>query len=257
MLWSLLQGSERSARHHGGRRAVVVVVIGTEDPTAWERLWPLLVTAALSLLVLAVVQLAVVPRLEVRKRREQRWEGDLMLLGEFLTFDYQQALDDYVSALRYGAMLAEVGPGELRPDHERDAWSRYHEMRRAAVDPYGRACSRLDWLAERVSALDRLHPRLWSVWTGCVQVNFALNSVDPRFRVDQDTLATPDEIDAAAQKGRQHLKAVVDDIKFLADRKPPTQASWLRRRARDRWRTLNKTRSQRGRAKTSPKDGNL
>ena len=243
-----------STRHHGCRRAVVAVMTGTEDLTAWARLWPLLVTAGLSLLVLAVVQLVVVPRLEVRKRREQRWEGDVILLGEFLTFDYQRAFDDYVRALRYGAMLAELGPGELPPEHERDAWIKYHEMRRIAVDPYGRACSRLDWLADRVAAPDRPHPRLWSVWAGCVQINFALDSVDPRLRVDQDTLATTGEIDAAAQNGRKHLKDVVDHIKFLADRTPPAPPSWLRRRARDRWRSLKKTRAQRGRAKTSLKD---
>lgn len=229
-------------------------MIGVEDLTAWERLWPLLVTAALSLLVLAVVQLVVIPRLEVRKRREQRSESDVIILGEFLTFDYQQALDDYVHALRYGAMLAELDPGALRREHERDAWSNYHEMRRAAVDPYGRACSRLDWLAERVAAPDRLHPRLWRVWTGCVQTNFALNGVDPRYRVDQDTLATPDEIDAAVQNGRQHLKAVVEHIKLLSDRKPPAPPSWLRRKVRDRWRSIKKTRAERGQGEPRPID---
>ena len=228
---------------------------GVEDPTAWERLWPLLVTAALSLLVLAVVQLVVIPRLEVRKRREQRWESDVLVLGEFLTFDYQRALDDYVRALRYGAIIAELGQGALRQDHERDAWSRYHEMRRAAVDPYGRACSRLDWLADRVVALDRLHPRLWRVWTGCVQANYALNDVDPRYRVDQQSLATPDEIDAAADEGRKQLKAVVEHLKFLSAHKPPAPPSWLRGRVRNRWRNLKKARAERGRTSRRLADG--
>lgn len=224
---------------------------GMNDPTAWERLWPLLVTAGLSLIVLAVVQLVIVPRLELRKRREQRWETDLLALGEFLTFEYQQALDEYVKALQLGAMLSEIGPGGLRQDHERDAWVGYHDMRRAAVDPYGRACSRLDWLAERVASLDRAHPRLWRLWTACVQANLALDSVDPRYRMDADSLASSEAVGDAAREARRHVKLAVEQVKYLAGQQPPSPPSRPRQFLRNAWRRFRNRRKNRSSARGS------
>jgi hypothetical protein len=56
----------------------------------------LLVGAGLALISQTRVQLSVVPRVEARKRREDRWERDVLLLGELLTSE----LPDRASAAR-------------------------------------------------------------------------------------------------------------------------------------------------------------
>lgn len=49
------------------------------------QLTSLLIGAALTLLTQLTVQLYVIPRVEARKRREDRWENDVLALGELLT----------------------------------------------------------------------------------------------------------------------------------------------------------------------------
>jgi hypothetical protein len=63
------------------------------DP--WGTLWPLLLTALLTLAVTLWVQLYIVPRVETRKRRDDRLERDLLALGELLTFEQPAAANAF------------------------------------------------------------------------------------------------------------------------------------------------------------------
>src|SRR4051794_22733874 len=67
-----------------------------------DNLWPYLLTAGLTLgatlTVHLVIQFYAVPRVDTRKRQEDRWERDLLALGELLTFDYRKAADAYFHA---------------------------------------------------------------------------------------------------------------------------------------------------------------
>jgi hypothetical protein len=60
-----------------------------DSPSFWDRLWPVFLGAVFaflfSLTIALLVQLVIVPRVEARKRREERWERDVLTLGELLT----------------------------------------------------------------------------------------------------------------------------------------------------------------------------
>jgi hypothetical protein len=62
-----------------------VVHVTSSGPDWLTLLVPYLVGAATALAVQLVVQLYIVPRVETRKRREDRWERNVLELGELLT----------------------------------------------------------------------------------------------------------------------------------------------------------------------------
>lgn len=72
----------------------------------------LVIGAGLAMLAQAVVQLRVVPRVEARKRREDRWERDVLALGELLTAE----LPDRATAARreqwFLQLMNSLHPGE-------------------------------------------------------------------------------------------------------------------------------------------------
>lgn len=78
-------------------RASVLAV--AESTTSWDRLWPVLLAAALAFTAALLVQLWVVPRVEQRKRREDRWERDVRDLGEHVTFAIAETTTAYFSAM--------------------------------------------------------------------------------------------------------------------------------------------------------------
>jgi peptidoglycan biosynthesis protein MviN/MurJ (putative lipid II flippase) len=63
----------------------VVVRVISPGPGLMTLLVTFLVGAATALVVQLVIQLYVVPRVETRKRRKDRWERDVRELGELLT----------------------------------------------------------------------------------------------------------------------------------------------------------------------------
>lgn len=115
----------------------------------WDRLWPLLVTAALALSAALVVQVYVVPFVESRKRREQRWEEDVRKLGELLLFTQPKAFQAMRLVLLTAAHLAS-------PPQVADS-SRVAQLTRDNRDELRRASAELDevddqirWLTDRI-----------------------------------------------------------------------------------------------------------
>lgn len=108
----------------------------------------------------AFLQLYVIPRADARRRREDRWERDVLALGELLTHE----MPDAVSSLRYQTWWL----GTLKTDDFPDAVpERLAEARRsaaaelrAATDVVARLDLRVDWLTERIGDLAPTHPLL-------------------------------------------------------------------------------------------------
>lgn len=180
--------------------------------SVWDHLWPVLLSAAfsaaLSLVALTFVQLYIVPRVEGRKRREERWEHDVLSLGEFLSFEYEEAAATYRESLYRLTWIADAEQRREDYDPSRLAASRrrVEEERNEARDAYRRARSRLRWLVERVVrpsgqpagsllGLD-LEVRSLSIK--------GFDMVDPTFMVDPTALTA----EALKQATDEHSKTV-------------------------------------------------
>lgn len=120
---------------------------------------PLLLGALLTLLAQAVLQLRIIPRVEARKRREDRWEKDVRALGELLTGEVPEAARvAYVAAravwsTHYALHHPRVLPNKvdelnLLLHEQRDAVT---ETRQAVIDL---AHVRVGWLVRRTVAID-------------------------------------------------------------------------------------------------------
>lgn len=99
-----------------------------------------------------VLQLRVVPRAERRKRREDRWERDLLALGELLTAE----LPDRAMEARSTQLLLQVfaqlaWEGDDAEDRRADANRRQSEAAAEAVERYRSAAeTRVVWLVNRI-----------------------------------------------------------------------------------------------------------
>jgi len=115
---------------------------------------PYLVGAATTLIVQIVIQYQVVPRVDTRRRREDRWERNVLELGELLT--------NQVGGRAHEARLAQslfraISQREYGPEFDQDKVARgIAERRQTALDAT-RAFAELvrmraDWLSDRVIA---------------------------------------------------------------------------------------------------------
>lgn len=221
------------------RVAVALTPVQTsapDSPGAWDRLWPLLVTAALSLAVFWFVQLYIMPPMEVRKRREDRWERDVLDLGQLLTFDVPKAFEKVRSELSWAAMLDESTDGnarveELRRNHYAAKW--------VAISEYRDVSQRVSWLTDRVVSI---HPRSTLMRRlRLSQMGLTIEGLD-NFAVtlndDGIEVVLPEnEIRRRDEASHEALKKFIEAVKTLASGPPPrpsSRAGWLARRARQK-----------------------
>jgi len=119
-----------------------------------------MIGALIALVGTVLVQLWLVPLVDARKRREQRWEADVRALGEALLFRDAEATDAFRRALFIRATIASAAQQEDDPGermsllHESDAtgqdeWSAYRRVR-----------AQVDWLADEVKAIAPNSPAL-------------------------------------------------------------------------------------------------
>lgn len=224
----------------------------TTTLSGWDRLWPLLVTAALSLVVVLVVQIYVVPHVESRKRRDDRWENDLLRLGETLTFEVNDAASEYLSALYHLAILTRTAA-----DPDRDP-ERLHEARRQAEtrlrdarERYRKTVGRADWLADRVAAAGSGEPEIRRLTLAVAGLSVHdLSDADPTFHGDDFEL-TEEAVVAVWDMQREVSRNAINQVKVLASGRAPRRRTplghlWLRLR---RWTRLAR---QLGRKRTVP-----
>lgn len=116
---------------------------------------PYVATAAATLTVAWIVQFWITPRVESRKRREARWEADILALGEFVEFDLADARSTFMSALYGAAALADIEETTSNADRLRRAREENRTEIREAGASLRRAHSRLEWMMRKALALER------------------------------------------------------------------------------------------------------
>lgn len=196
-----------------------------ERTSAWHTLWPLLLTAALTLAATLFIQFYVVPLVETRKRREDRWERDLLTLGELLTFDYPDARSAMARAASFVQVMLDI---EVDPNS--DEWEDYRgrlsKQRRKVYDTndvYVRMNARVEWLTAQIESIAPRHQTLAAfsaarrhqvgAWAALTQAG-----VEAAFKAEGHA----GDIDALQAKERDATKAVVAEVGSLLSRQPPT-----------------------------------
>ncbi len=116
---------------------------------------PLLIGAVLTLLAQAVLQLRVVPRVEARKRREDRWERDVLALGELLTADVPPLSSTAsAAAIRHAYVRGRAFDENALPQQRATAESQFDDTYEALVAAWSafeaKAGVRVSWLSKRI-----------------------------------------------------------------------------------------------------------
>jgi len=204
----------------------LIVRVVSPGPGWLTPLLTFLVGAATALVVQWVVQLYLVPKVETRKRREDRWERNVLELGDLLTTQVAER-----------AFEVQVGQGLFRDlrqlatesglDQRKVAQSREHqaeaaeEARRAFEDLLG---TRIKWLTGRIEKIDpkareikKFHDaaQLYRARTIIVQVR------------PQDDDRTDAAFDEAWDMERAARKVLIEQVELLADAPhPPRGQGW-------------------------------
>ena len=133
-----------------------VIRIVSHAPSFLTLLVTFLVGAATTLAVQWVVQIYIVPRVETRKRREERWERDVRELGELMTARLPDLAVEAQAAQGIFGHLAEL---EAEPGQNLSAIAASRAIQvsktRAATSAFtDLADTRISWLADRIEALE-------------------------------------------------------------------------------------------------------
>jgi hypothetical protein len=183
-----------------------------------------LVGAAAALVAQWVVQIYIVPRVETRKRREER---NVLELGDLLT-----------TQLAERALAAHVGQGvfrdlrqlETEPGHDQGkiAQSREQQAEDAheATQAFGDLVStRIKWLIGRIETIDPKAPEIGKFREAAGR--YRARAVMVQVRPEGDD-RTDDAFDKAWAKERADREALTEQVELLADLPHPPHASRLR-----------------------------
>lgn len=121
----------------------------------------LAVGATLAMAAQALIQLRVVPLVEARKRRGDRWERDVLALGELLTAELPDRANDARSAQYVlQGVSADLHERGVEPDHEhrREVERELTEEANRCVKSYkALAKTRIEWLVNRIVGIAPQH----------------------------------------------------------------------------------------------------
>jgi hypothetical protein len=179
--------------------------------------------AATALVVQLVIQFWVVPKVETRKRREDRWERDVLELGQLLA--------GLLTDLANDAHAAQLVHRSVRdePSDEYDPALVKRQAREAekAVFAYGSIIStQLDWLTGRVLSISP-EARELAPFKRDVR-DYRMRAVLVRPLPDDD-----DRTDAAFEESWEKeaavRRALIDQVKALADLPHPPRRKWRAR----------------------------
>jgi len=203
--------------------------------------------AALTLAVQLVIQFCVVPRVETRKRREDRWERDVRELGELLTTQLAERADAAnveQSAFRFLLQLESTADADKdKVSHLKDEHSLKARHATAAFNDL--AHTRVPWLVGRVKSIDPDSAEIVKFGTVARHHRIRAISVDDWSGV----YVHPEDptFDEAWDQERDARRALVEQVTALLDLQHPPRAS-LRRR----WWRRGARRIHAGIARTSP-----
>lgn len=180
------------------------------------------------MLAQAVVQLRVVPSVEARKRREDRWERDVLALGELLTAE----LPDRATAARgeqwFLQLINSFQPAEAKAAEHAEVVRGLVEKASEAVQNYeAMAKTRVRWLVQRIVSLAPHSDELQRFYF--VYAKFSLASVActgynrPIDGYDEDTFERE-------WKGEERTRGdLTSAVELLASGMPPRRPSRLHR----------------------------
>jgi hypothetical protein len=158
---------------------------------------------------------------ETRKRREDRWERNVLELGGLLT----TSLTDRANEL-YAAQLEYRGVRD-RNGHDRDLEivARQAKAAEQQVFAYGSLIStQMDWLIDRVTSLSPKAPEIKRLKD--LTRNYWARAIVVRPLPEHD-ISTDAEFDKAWQRERDAREALIAQVKQLADLPHPPHAPWL------------------------------
>lgn len=188
-----------------------------------DRAIPVLIGALVALLGTAVIQLFIVPVVEARKRREQRWEEDVHAMGELLTFDLPRAITTMARHLTMVVFLQDPPEGA---DPERLATAR--DRRRDELDLAAAEITnlrrRIDWLEERIRSLAPDNKRTTDFARKCMRLyvhEISFTSLEWRARHDNSEPLSEAEINKDRRALDESVKQVLEATKAFGTGAPP------------------------------------
>ena len=133
-------------------------LLATSAPSSGFDWRALVVGAVLALAAQAIVQLVVVPHVDARRRRETRWEEDVLTLGEVLTAQLPGAAEELRTAVWWLGMMhtLEAKSPEAHERLVREAQQKLEPI----YERWFALQARFGWLTERVLHLVSGDPRL-------------------------------------------------------------------------------------------------
>lgn len=137
-----------------------------------------------ALIVQLVVQLVIIPRVESRKRREDRWEKDVLTLGELLATELPDLESDAKWAQAgFGHMLSLQNLHENLNEEKRLALiDEYRQKARVTHEAYQRITEvRVPWLVARITSADPTDSRLSRLYreSTMLRIRASMNDVLP------------------------------------------------------------------------------
>jgi hypothetical protein len=199
---------------------------GTVQPVGL--LLTFLTGAAITLAVQLVVQLWVVPKVESRKRREDRWERNVLELGEILTTEVSRRAEGAriaQSTFRFLHQLPNDTPGVDRAKLERQRQEQNRKAYLSTEEFQDIVNTRVDWLVDRICSFEP-HILVLS------QLNFAfrgywVHAMGPSVPERDNRVDSAFEDDWNQE--RDARKALLEQVKRLANLPHPPRTP-LRRR---------------------------
>lgn len=189
----------------------------------------LLMGAACTLLATAFVQLRVVPQVDTRKRREERWEQDVRTLGELLTFELADRAGQMSIAIWLEVSISsrrdDLSVSELAELREQQA-DRINDARQA----FARACDQVVWLVDQISGPGRQVPALAAL--DAAMSEFMMTQVEINRVSSRESQLFFEEAKQATSRVERSARQMQEAVRKLSWRKPPRTPGPLRRAAR-------------------------
>lgn len=174
-----------------------------------------LLTAGLTLLV----QLYIVPRVETRKRREDRWERNVLELGELLTTQVGRLAQEARSEQSMMRFLYRDLEGLADIDQkllEKDRRESGPKARQATEDFHDLVNTRVDWLEDRIRSFTSPGPPVIGEFDSAARTYWLAAMTLLCTPPDLDT-RTDDVFDREWTREREARTGLISQVKRLAD----------------------------------------
>jgi hypothetical protein len=186
-----------------------------------------LLTLGSALIVQLVVQFLIVPRIEARKRREQRWETYVHELGELLTTALnERATEASIAQWVYQGVLQMEGSPDAKQDTVEQLKRDHSEKaRRATLAFNDLAHSRVPWLVDRIKTADPRSEEIIGLVIAARHHRIRAMAVD-----DWSAAYVPPDMtfDEAWDQEGEARRALVKKVTVLLDMPRPPRVSMLR-----------------------------